>query len=199
MLGYHRGPLFFSCRGLDSSHNTSKVTKAEGKQIRGRGLNRFIKHSRAPEVVPGVAESGDDGAANEEDDGDVVDVAYDRLPGDAGVYRFRRRAFSFLDITLPRGGAPGLEEFTVLLRTARTHGRKRSFTRRWEEVTNEGGVKQRFARANLLFSFVRSSRAAIGNDFRSFRRPQDFHFRTVLQSLNVNSARTRPFYSYYHR
>lgn len=58
--------------GPDSSHNTSKVTKAEGKQIRGRGLNRFIKHSCAPEVVPIVAESGDDA---DEDDGDV-DVAW---------------------------------------------------------------------------------------------------------------------------
>lgn len=40
--------LFFSPRaGPDSSHNTSKVTKAEGKQIRGRALTGLL-NTRAP-------------------------------------------------------------------------------------------------------------------------------------------------------
>lgn len=34
--GYHRGPFFHV--SSESSHNTSKVTKAKGKQIRGRAL-----------------------------------------------------------------------------------------------------------------------------------------------------------------
>lgn len=43
-----RGPLFFHVGSADSSHNTSKVTKAEGKQIRGRALTGLLNTRARP-------------------------------------------------------------------------------------------------------------------------------------------------------
>lgn len=63
--------------GPDSSHNTSKVTKAEGKQIRGRALTGLLNTHAPRRWSPSLLKVATTRPADEDDDGDVdADAAW---------------------------------------------------------------------------------------------------------------------------
>lgn len=154
-------PFFFHVGSADSSHNTSKVTKAEGKQIRGQALTGLLNTRARPGGGPHRCWKWRRCGPADEDDGGV-DATWSSSGVQACTASVARTSCVF----------PSVPPHRKEVHYSRTYaGRKRFLT---EVGRNERRKSQTTLRQTFL-SFVRSSRAA-GFKFWQF---YDFYFRLV--------------------